>query len=279
MFKKLILLAFMVFGFGLVSLTTGCTNVGNGEVGVKFDPMGGGVKTSMYDEGFHIVAPWVNVIKFSTKTQVFTMSGADESNKDEAHAASVQTTTKEGLYVTLDLSVQYRIDGSMAWKIYQTIGNERDYQTKIILPQIRSTIRDVVSKYTAAEVYGEGKSIIELAIFTELVDKFAENHIYVDSVLLRSVVLPTQLTTAIEAKQTAEQQVLQMQYTLQKEEIEAQRKVVEAQGIADSNAIISGSLTQEYLNWYWIQTMNENPKAIYIPVGNDGLPLFQEVSQ
>ncbi len=173
--------------------------------------------------------------------------------------------------------MQDRIDATKAWAIYQNVGEEGQYQNTIILPQIRSTIRDVVSQYSAAEVYGEGKAKVETDIYDDLVQKFATNHIIVESVLLRNVQLPQQLTDAIEAKQAAEQAVLQMQFVLNKEKLEAERKVVEASGIADANKIIAGSLTDAYLQWYWIQTMQDNPKTIYIPIGSDGLPLFKSV--
>jgi prohibitin 1 len=261
----------------IVGLAGGTLNIGNGEVGVRFDRFGGGVSQHQYTEGFHIKAPWVSITKFNTKTQTFTMAGNTESASDQTHAVSVQTTTKEGLYVTLDITIQYKIDSSKAWAIYQTIGTEGQYQQIIILPQIRSTIRDVVSQYTAAEVYGEGKAKVEADIYQDLVDKFTPNHIFVESVLLRNVQLPAQLTTAIEAKLTAEQEVQQMQFVLDKAKLEADRKAIEAGGIASANQIIAGSLTDAYLQWYWIQTMQENPKTIYIPIGSDGLPIFKSV--
>ncbi len=265
-----VILLFFVF-------TVWSISIGNGEVGVRFDKFGGGVSKIQYTEGFHIKAPWVSVSKFNTKTQVFTMSGPTESTADQTHAGSIQTTSKEGLYVILDMTVQYKIDATKASVIYQTIGDEGQYQNIIILPQIRSTIRDVVSQYTAAEVYGEGKAKVETDIFTDLSGKFAPNHIIVESVLLRNVVLPTQLSKAIEDKLTAEQAVQQMEFVLLKEKLEADRKTIEAGGIGSANKIIAGSLTDAYLEWYWIQTMQDNPKTIYIPIGTDGLPLFKTV--
>jgi len=267
----------VVIIMAIVGLSGGTLNIGNGEVGVRFDRFGGGVSQHQYTEGFHFKAPWVSITKFNAKTQVFTMSGGTESAADQTHAASVQTTTKEGLYVTLDITVQYKIDPAKAWAIYQTIGTEGQYQQIVILPQIRSTIRDVVSQYTAAEVYGEGKAKVETDIYTDLTAKFALNHISIESVLLRNVQLPSQLTTAIEAKLTAEQEVQQMQFVLNKAKLEADRKAIEAGGIASANQIIAGSLTDAYLQWYWIQTMQENPKTIYIPIGSDGLPIFKSV--
>jgi regulator of protease activity HflC (stomatin/prohibitin superfamily) len=243
----------------LVGILGGWFTVGAGSTGVRFDPLGGGVSPHQYGEGFHIKAPWVRIDGFNTKTQVFTMSGGSESPEDQTHASSVQTTTNEGLYVTLDISIQYHIDPTKAWVIRQNIGPEGVYQNVIILPQIRSTIRDIVSQYTAAEVYGEGKAKVEKDIFDNLELKLAPNNI------------------VIEAKKTAEQAVLQMKYILDKEKLEAERKVVEAGGIAESQNIIAGSLTPEYLSWYWIQTMKDNPKAIYVPIGTDGLPLVKVV--
>lgn len=261
----------IVGGFLLFGLFT----IEPGQVGVRFDPMSGGVQQIQYNEGLHIKAPWVQVYPYSVKTQVYTMSGAEDAVGGIAtHAPTVRTVTNEGLYVDLDVSIQYHIVADKAWEILQQFGAEGVYQDVIVLPQIRSTLRDVVAKYPAATIYGEGKKIVETEIFNDLMAKLQDKNVVVEQVLLRSVTLPEQLTQAIEAKKRAEQEALAMQYVLQKAEQEKQQKIIEAEGIAEANEIIAGSITQQYLEWYWIQSMAQNPKAIYIPVGGDGLPMF-----
>ncbi|NLL90183.1 MAG: prohibitin family protein [Dehalococcoidales bacterium] len=265
-----IILLLLVIG-GFKSIFT----VPAGVVGVRFDPFGGGISERQYTEGLHIKAPWVTIYGYNAKTQVFTMAGSDESSTDITHGSSVQNVTNEGLYITLDLSVQYKIDPTKAWSIRQNIGEDGDYQQIVVLPQIRSTLRDVVSQHSAAEIYGEGKAIVESEIYADLSAKLAQYNIIVESVLLRNVVLPDQLVESIELKKAAEQEALRMEYVLQTSEYEAQRKVIEAQGIADANGIIANSITEAYLYWYWIEMLKSNPSTIYVvPSDGSGLPIF-----
>jgi regulator of protease activity HflC (stomatin/prohibitin superfamily) len=265
-----IILLLLVIG-GFKSIFT----VPAGVVGVRFDPFGGGISKRQYTEGLHIKAPWVTIYGYNAKTQVFTMAGSDESSTDITHGSSVQNVTNEGLYITLDLSVQYKIDPTKAWSIRQNIGEDGDYQQIVVLPQIRSTLRDVVSQHSAAEIYGEGKAIVESEIYADLSAKLAQYNIIVESVLLRNVVLPDQLVESIELKKAAEQEALRMEYVLQTSEYEAQRKVIEAQGIADANGIIANSITEAYLYWYWIEMLKSNPSTIYVvPSDGSGLPIF-----
>jgi len=265
-----IILLLLVIG-GFKSIFT----VPAGVVGVRFDPFGGGISERQYTEGLHIKSPWVTIYGYNAKTQVFTMAGSDESSTDITHGSSVQNVTNEGLYITLDLSVQYKIDPTKAWSIRQNIGEDGDYQQIVVLPQIRSTLRDVVSQHSAAEIYGEGKAIVESEIYADLSAKLAQYNIIVESVLLRNVVLPDQLVESIELKKAAEQEALRMEYVLQTSEYEAQRKVIEAQGIADANGIIANSITEAYLYWYWIEMLKSNPSTIYVvPSDGSGLPIF-----
>jgi prohibitin 2 len=246
-----------------------------GVVGVRFDPLGGGISEKQYTEGLHVKAPWVTIYGYNAKTQVFTMAGTGESTNEITSAASVQNVTNEGLYITLDLSVQYKIDPTKAWVIRQNVGEDGDYQQIVVLPQIRSTLRDVVSQHSAAEIYGEGKALVESEIYTDLTAKLAGYNIIVESVLLRDVILPDQLVESIELKKAAEQEALRMEYVLQTAGFEAERKVLEAQGIADANQIIADSITESYLYWYWIEMLKENPSTIYVvPSDGSGLPIF-----
>jgi regulator of protease activity HflC (stomatin/prohibitin superfamily) len=246
-----------------------------GVVGVRFDPLGGGISQKQYTAGLHIKAPWVTIYGYNAKTQVFTMAGGSESSYDITHGSSVQNVTNEGLYITLDLSVQYKINSGKAWSIRQNIGEDGDYQQIVVLPQIRSTLRDVVSQHSAAEIYGEGKAIVESEIYSDLSSKLAQYNIIVESVLLRDVVLPDQLVESIELKKAAEQEALRMEYVLQTSQYEAQRKVIEAQGIADANQIIADSITESYLYWYWIEMLKNNPSTIYVvPSDGSGMPIF-----
>ena len=243
--------------------------VGAGEVGVRFDPLGGGVKSSEYQEGLHIKAPWVSIDTFNTKTQEFSMTSGTEEG--------VRTVTKEGLYVDLDITVLYRINSINADVIRQEIGKEGQYQVIAVRPNIRSVIREVVSRYEASYIYGDGRDVVSDEVRKSLTVELEPRNIIVESVLLRDVGLPTLLTTAIEEKKQAEQDALRMEYVLLEEAQEKERKIIEAEGIAQANIIISDGLTNEYLTWYWIDNLQNHNSVIYVPIGEDGLPMFKEV--
>jgi regulator of protease activity HflC (stomatin/prohibitin superfamily) len=257
----------------VIFLFAGFYTIGAGEVGVRFDPLGGGISEKQATEGLHFRAPWASIDTFNVKTQVFTMSGTGEEKASLTHSGSIRTTTNEGLYVTLDMSIQYHINPAKAWFIRQNLGKDGVYQDIVVLPQIRSTIRDVVSKYSAAEVYGEGKAIIEKEVFTDLESKLGGHNIIIESVLLRDVQLPATVAAAIESKKKAEQETLAMEYILQKASLDKEKKIIEAEAISESNKIISGSITAAYLEWYWIDAMDKNPKVIYVPT-ESGMPIF-----
>jgi len=99
----------------------------------------------------------------------------------------------------------------------------------------------------------------------------------VEQVLLREVELPAQLTTSIEAKKQAEQEALRMQYVLEKEVLEKERKLIEADGIAGANEIIAGSLSREYLSWYWIDNLQNHDSVVYMIPSEGGIPLFKDI--
>ncbi len=262
--------------------------VGKGEVGVKFDPFGkiglkDGTVTAIspqeYGEGLNIKAPWVNIDKFNVKIQDYTMVSATEEGEEEGRADTVQTVTSEGLYVGLDITVLYRIDPTKADVIRRTIGDDGEYQLIVVRPAIRSVIRDVVAGYTAFDIYGPNKDKVQADIFSELETNLLPRNIIIETVLLRDVRLPDQLVRAIEAKKAAEQEALRMKYVIDKEALEKDRKIIEAEGISKANEVISGSLTENYLRWYWIDKVSGGDNVMYIPIGEDGLPLFKPVEE
>ncbi len=182
--------------------------------------------------------------------------------------------SKEGLLVTLETSILYKLDATRAPEIYRTVG--MNYPEVVIQPQLRSVIREVTARYEAKALYTSARQAITEDIFAELQPLLSERGIILEKVLLRDLGLPAKVTDAIEAKLEAEQEAEQMLFTLQKEEIEADRKIVEAQGIKESQDIIDATLTERYLQYLWIQTLNDNPNVMYVAT-EAGLPLFKEV--
>lgn len=252
--------------------------IANGEIGVMYDPLRGGVQQAQFGQGFHIKAPWQSITVFNTKTQAYTMSIAPGQSTLKVSGDEVRTVTREGLYIGLDMTVLFNIDPNAAWKIFNTLGKEGEYQTNIIRPMIRSTIRSVVSQHDAADVYGSQKQVVENEIFDSLNSQLSSRFIRVENVLLRDVQLPDELTKSITAKKQAEQDAQAMQYVIQKAQLEKQRAVIEAEGIAQANKVIADSLTSSYLNWYWIDKLDKSNSVIYVPT-EGGLPLFKDVDK
>ncbi len=260
----------------VIILTRSLFTVGAGEVGVIFDPLGGGVQAAEAQEGLNVKPPYASVAKYNTKTQDYTMSAVAEEGTLKT-GDRVKTVTSEGLYVGLDITVLYRIDPSRADELRSNIGLEGEYQQIVVRPAIRSTIREVISNHEASDIYGEGRAAIEVEIYDKLASMLQVRDIHVEQVLLREVELPAQLTTSIEAKKQAEQEALRMQYVLEKEILEKERKLIEADGIAGANEIIAGSLSREYLAWYWIDNLQNHDSVVYMIPSEGGLPLFKDI--
>jgi len=259
-----------------IILTRSLFVIDAGEVGVIFDPLGGGVQVMEAQEGLNVKPPYASVAKYNIKTQDYTMAAVTEEGQLR-RADRVKTVTSEGLYVGLDITVLYKIDAAKADELRSTVGIEGEYQQIIVRPSIRSTIREIVSDHEASDIYGEGRATVEVEIFDRLVSMLQPRNIYVEQVLLREVELPAELTKAIEAKKQAEQEALRMQYVLEKEELEKDRKLIEAGGIAGANQIIAGSLSKEYLSWYWIDNLKSHESVVYMIPSEGGLPIFKDI--
>jgi len=202
-------------------------------------------------------------------TMFYPMSVKTQELKESASVPSI-----EGLLVGLDISILYRVEPNKAPEIYRTIGG--NYQEIVIQPMLRSAIREVTAKYEAKALYSQGRDLVSADIYNVLADRFKEKGIVLEQVLLRDLVLPKKVIKAIETKLESEQQSQQMQFVLTKETQEAERKKIEAEGIKAAQEIISQSLTTEYLHWYWLQKLNDNPNVVYIAT-EAGLPLFKTV--
>lgn len=264
----------------LIVLIANIFTVPAGEVGVGFNPFsryagGTSVNPQEYSEGIHVKLPWIEISMYNVKTQDYTMSIMPGEGEKE-HGDTVRTVTSEGLYVDLDLTVLYRLNPTQADAIRRTLGRDGEYQEIIVRPAIRSVIREVVSRFEAADIYGDGRKAVQDQIFTELEEMLLPRGLITESVLLRDVGLPKQITDAIEAKKQAEQEAMRMEYVIQKEQLEKQRKLIEAEGISAANREISGSLTTQYLTWYWITNL-EPEDVIYMVPSEGGLPLFKGI--
>lgn len=255
---------FALLGFAVATLITVMqffTVIPAGAVGVV--DFLGNVSANTLKSGVNMVNPLANVIKFSIKTQEF---------KEEMNVPS-----NEGLSIQLEISLLYHLNPENANNIYRTVGE--DYTNRILIPQFRSVVRGVTAKYEAKTLYTSGREVLSKEIETELNKLVSERGIVVEAAPLRQIILPPGLTVSIEEKLKAEQESQRMQFILLKEKQEADRKRIEAQGIADFQTIISTGLTDKLLKWKGIEATeklanSQNAKIVVIGSGKDGLPLI-----
>lgn len=245
----------------LLLLSMSIAIVPAGHVGVH--DLFGNVDPVEYQPGLHFKNPLASVKMMSVKTQEYTMSYIrGEGAKKESDI--IQALTKEGLTVSLDITILYKLTPSEADVIYKTIG--LDYVSVIVRPPIRTVIREIVAQYEAKQIYSEDRVQVSQGIFDELEVVLGERGIILENVLLRHVQLPAELTKAIEAKLTAEQDIEKRMFEVEVEKQEAERKRVEAQGIADAQTIIDETLTPEYLRYLLIIHLKEYTGGkIFIP--------------
>lgn len=237
------------------------------------------VMGKVYDQelfsGLHFINPLGKVTLMETRTQDYTMTVTyGEGRKAEADV--ITALTKEGLSVGLDVTVLYHLDPEKASDLYKNVG--LDYDEKIIRPSIRSTIREVIAQYEAKDIYSEKRAEAAKNIAKLLEAAIELRGINLEEVLLRDVQLPKKLTESIEEKLTADQEAQRMDFVLQKEEKEAERKRIEAEGQRDAQKIIDESLTSKYLEYLYINSLKDREGTIYVPINpQSGLPVFKSI--
>lgn len=266
----------IVFILVVVGLFNIFFTVGPGEVGVLFDPLSGGVQQGIAREGLGVKPPWVSVYHFNVRTQDYTMSMSPIEGQKTGDDAVIAVSS-DGLQLKMDITVWYQIDAARAPDILRTMGPEGVYQNSFVRPAIRNSIMDIASSREAADIYGEGRGVTESNIHTQLGAALKQKFIHVEKTMLRGTIPPEKLTASIELKKQAEQDAMRMKYVLEKETLEKERKIIEAQGIASANQIISGSLTKQYLDWYWIENLKNHNNVVYLLSGEGGLPVFKDV--
>src|SRR5436853_1524778 len=239
------------------------TSIPTGNVGVL--TLFGRVTGETLGEGIHVINPLKSVQKLSVQTQ---------SVKESANVPS-----NEGLILALDTSLLFRLDRTKAAQVYQTVGD--NYAEKIVEPTLRAAIRAATSSHTANALYTNARELVQQQIQEELTLQLAQRGVIVEAVLLRDVQLPAMLKGSIEAKQQAEQDALRMSFILQKEKQEAERKRIEAQGIADFQKIVAQGISPQLLEWKGIEATEKlatstNAKVIVIGNPKNGLPLVLE---
>jgi len=249
--------------FGILTSTTFIT-IPPGKKGVQFKRFSGGIKKDkIYNQGFHVVMPWNDMIIYDVRVN----EGFEK----------MDVLSKNGLTIAVELSYRFMPMGEKIGYLHDEIGT--DYVERIIKPEIRSATREVIGKYLPEELYSTKREAIQEEIFTQTSSQVEKKNILLDAILIRSVQLPDKLKAAIEQKLEEEQLAFQFDFKLDRERKEAERKIIEAQAKADANKILNASLTDKILQDKGIEATLElasspNSKVVIVGGGDEGLPLI-----
>ena len=235
-----------------------------GKVGVQ--SLYGNVQPDILESGLHVINPLLDITDFDIQTQNYTMSAVHSEGAQEGDDA-IRVLSNDGLEVVIDLTVLYRVSPSESPKIYKQIGV--DYIDKIVRPVTRTRIRDNAVYYDAVALYSTKRNEFQQRIYKSIEDDFKTRGLVLEQLLIRNINLPASVKLSIESKINAEQDAQKMTFVLQKEKQEAERKRVEAQGIADYQRIISMGLTDKQLQYEQIKAQKElaaspNTKIIFM---------------
>jgi regulator of protease activity HflC (stomatin/prohibitin superfamily) len=257
----------------VIGVATSCfKQIDAGQVGVKV--LFGKVEDDILSSGLNFVNPLVDVKTLDVKTQNYTMSGVhDEGNQSGDDA--IRVLAADGLEVTIDLTVLYRLVPSEAPRLLRETG--ADYTDKIVRPLTRTKIRDNAVYYDAVALYSSKRDEFQTRIFKSIETDFKLRGLVLEQLLVRNITLPTSVKATIESKINAEQDAQKMQFVLQKEKQEAERKRVEAQGIADYQRIISTGLGDKQLQYEAIKAnleLAKSPNAKIIIMGKGNTPII-----
>lgn len=260
------IIGFLVIALGIFSSMF--KQIDAGKVGVK--SLYGSVQSDVLESGLHLINPLLDVTDFDIQTQNYTMS-ADHNEGAQEGDDAIRVLSNDGLEVVIDLTVLYKISPMDAPKIFKQIGV--NYTDKIVRPVTRTRIRDNAVYYDAVALYSTKRNEFQQRIFKSIEEDFKSRGLILEQLLIRNINLPASVKTTIESKINAEQDAQKMQFVLQKEKQEAERKRVEAQGIADYQRIISSGLTDKQLQYEQIKAQKEiatspNTKIIFMGKGS-----------
>jgi regulator of protease activity HflC (stomatin/prohibitin superfamily) len=255
---KLIGIALILIGVSISSVI----QIEPGEVGVQ--KLFGKVNNNVLESGLNAVNPLVEVVKFDIKTQNYTMSATHDEGDKEGDDA-IRVLTADGLEVVIDLTVLYKVIPNEAPRILKEIG--ADYRNTIVRPICRTKIRDNAVYYDAVALYSTKRDEFQQRIYQTIEKDFKSRGLLLEQLLIRNITLPASVKTTIESKINAEQDAQKMTFVLQKERQEAERKRVEAQGIADYQKIMSTGLSDKQLQYEMIKAIATSPNAKLIIMG------------
>ena len=254
-------------------LSSSVRQIDAGEVGVV--SLFGNVSGRSLNSGLSFVNPLATVTEFDVKTQNYTMSATNDEGQKQGDDA-IRVLTADGLEVVIDLTVLYRVVPADAPRILREIGP--DYTDKIVRPITRTRIRDNAVYYDAVALYSTRRDEFQARIYKTIETDFKKRGLMLEQLLIRNIDLPASVKKTIESKINAEQDSQKMQFVLTKERQEAERKRVEAQGIADYQRILSTGLSDKQLQYEQIKAQRElaaSPNAKIVIMGSRGnVPLI-----
>ena len=249
----------------VAGIAGGCmtTSIRSGEGAVKFSVFGGTDLDKQYGEGLQVHAPWVDLIRYDIRVQ--------EQLED------ITALSSNGLAIGMDASIRWRPASADLPELHTTYGV--DYYRKLVQPELRSAVREIVGQYTPEELYSSRRTELQQQIFQRVASAVESQYVQVDAVLIRDISLPDQIRMAIENKLKEEQEAERYQFTIEKERLEAERKAIEAQGQAEYQRIITASLSEQFLRFKGIEATQElanstNSKTVIVGSGRDGLPVI-----
>jgi regulator of protease activity HflC (stomatin/prohibitin superfamily) len=242
----------LLLGLGLASVK----QIEPGDVGVQ--KLFGKVNSNILESGLNVINPLVEVVTFDVRTQNYTMSGVHDEGEKMGDDA-IRVLSADGLEVIIDLTVLYKVIPTEAPRILKEIGT--DYRNTIVRPICRTKIRDNAVYYDAVALYSSKRDEFQSRIFKTIESDFKGRGLILEQLLVRNITLPASVKSAIESKINAEQEAQKMTFVLQKEKQEAERKRVEAQGIADYQTILSTGLSDKQLQYEMIKAIATSPNA------------------
>jgi len=241
-----------------------------GDVGVQ--KLFGKVNKNVLESGLNVINPLVEVVTFDVRTQNYTMSGVHDEG-DKAGDDAIRVLSADGLEVIIDLTVLYKVIPNEAPRILSEIGT--DYRNIIVRPICRTKIRDNAVYYDAIALYSTKRDEFQARIFKTIESDFTSRGLILEQLLVRNITLPESVKATIESKINAEQEAQKMTFVLQKEKQEAERKRVEAQGIADYQKIMSTGLSDKQLQYEMIKAIATSPNAkLIIMDSKKGSPII-----
>jgi len=260
-FKNLPLFLIALAALGMV----GCgTQIPSGHRGVFFSTFGDGTEFGrIYDEGFNWHLPWNKMIVYKTQTH--------ERRED------LIVLSSDGATIRMEVSILYTPGIEKLDSLQVTIGP--NYYDVALAPTIRAVARSVAGRYKPEEIYSTKREELQEEIITELTLEMQDRFIVVQTVLVRDVQIPQKISEAINFKLAADQEAQRMKFTIAKERLEADRKRIEAKGIADFQEIVAAGITASYLKWKGIeatQKIAESPNTKVVIIGNSSgdLPII-----